>query len=68
VTGQIMRVDRPLAAVGQVGLMRGLDAGIVEMMGWLWRLLAVPRPLAPSQRRWLRYLGGGQFTGARPID
>jgi hypothetical protein len=68
VTGQIMRMDRPLAAVGQVGLMRGLDAGIVEMMAWLWRLLAVPRPLAPSQRRWLRYLGGGQFRGARPID
>lgn len=68
VSRRIMRVDPPLAAVGEVGVMRMLDAGVVGMMRWLWTLLAVPCPLAPSQRRWLRYLAGGQFTGARPID
>ncbi len=68
VSRQIMRVERPIATVAQVAQMRGLDAGILEMLRWLWTLLAVPRPLAPSQRRWLRYLAGGQFMGARPAD
>lgn len=65
---RIMRADRPLAAVGQVAVMRGLDAGIVNLARWLWTLLAVPRPLAPSQRRWLRYLTGGPFRGTPPAD
>ncbi len=68
VSRRVMRTDPPLAAVAEVGLMRMLDAGVVGMIRWLWTLLAVPGPLAPSQRRWLRYLTGGQFTGTRPVD
>lgn len=68
VSRQMMRVERPVAAVTQVGLMRGLDAGVVDLTRWLWTLVAVPRPLAPSRRRWLRYLTGGPFRGVRPAD
>ncbi|MBI3976039.1 MAG: nucleotidyltransferase family protein [Armatimonadetes bacterium] len=68
VTRNAMRQERAVAALLQVALMRGLNAGTADLLRWLWRLIAVPRPLAPSQRRWLRHLAGGRLTGPPPVD
>ncbi|MDR7521686.1 MAG: nucleotidyltransferase family protein [Armatimonadota bacterium] len=55
VSRNILRIDSPIQAVGQVALMRWIDEpSLTVMLRWLLALLFVPRPLASSQRRWLQ--------------
>jgi hypothetical protein len=53
----LLRRDHPAEALLQVALMRLVDGdSMLGYAGWVKRLILVPRPLAPSQRRWLRRL------------
>ncbi|MDR7518882.1 MAG: nucleotidyltransferase family protein, partial [Armatimonadota bacterium] len=55
VSRNILRIESPIQAVGQVALMRWIDEpSLTAMLRWLLALLFVPRPLASSQRRWLQ--------------
>jgi hypothetical protein len=49
--------EHPFEALLQVALMRWLDGdSLAGHARWVKGLIIVPRPLAPSQRRWLRRL------------
>lgn len=57
----VLRREPPLQAVLQVTLMRWLDdPSPLSAARWARTLLVVPRPLAGSQRRWLRRLWHGE--------
>jgi hypothetical protein len=57
---KILEREAPTAAVGQVSLMRLLDSpSFLDFLGWVKTLIFIPRPLAESRRRRLRYLSRG---------